>query len=63
MKDFVAGVLQNLNNTICVTSITYVPAISFKGASIEEIYKFFLHILVDVAVAGESFTAFLMTAE
>ena len=36
---------------------------SLKGASIEEVYKFLLHILVDVAVAGESFTAFLVAAE
>lgn len=29
----------------------------------KQINKFFLHILVDVALSGEGFTAFLMTAE
>lgn len=46
-----------------MTSITHVPAMSLKGASIEEVYKFLLHILVDVTVAGEGLAAFLVAAE
>ena len=34
-----------------------------KEKSVEEADKFFLHILVDVAIAGEGFTAFLVAAE
>ena len=46
-----------------MTRVTYVPAISLKGASIKKINQFLLHILVNVAVASKGFTAFLVTAE
>lgn len=34
-----------------------------RRKSVEEIDEFFLHILVDVAIAGEGFAAFFVTAE
>ena len=34
-----------------------------KEKSVEEVDEFFLHVLVDVAVAGEGFASFFVTAE
>lgn len=34
-----------------------------KEKSVEEVDEFLLHVLVDVAVAGEGFAAFFVTAE
>lgn len=34
-----------------------------KEKSVEEVDRFFLHVLIDVAVAGKGFTSFFVAAE